>query len=169
MTFLLAAKGRRTAAALGAVSAGLLVLSACGDKPTPMTTVTFGDNTVSSEATCYDDGDKGLDRVKAKECALKKSNKSIKVTTGETMRIGVDPSVSKTGWTLWVNGQEVFQGDPFKKTYRSFQNIDVFAAPQGETAPDKLYISVVETSAAKEGEPGKIKGVWNYKLVNEDA
>ncbi|HBF81590.1 MAG TPA: DUF2771 domain-containing protein, partial [Streptomyces sp.] len=36
-------KGRRIGVALGAVSAGLLVLSAC-DKPTPLATVTVGDN-----------------------------------------------------------------------------------------------------------------------------
>ena len=48
-------KSRRIGVALGAVSAGLLVLSAC-DKPTPLATVTVGDNSVHTEASCYNDG-----------------------------------------------------------------------------------------------------------------
>ncbi|MFP3991694.1 hypothetical protein U9R90_30335 [Streptomyces sp. E11-3] len=163
MTFLLAAKGRRTVAALGAVSAGLLVLSAC-EKPTPMTTMTFGDDTVSAEATCYDEG-KGFSREKAVECALKKSKKSVKVSQGETMRIGVDPEVSDSGWTVWVNGQQVISPNPFKKTFRSFPGIDVFAPQQDGKVEDKLYISVVQQNEAGT----KFKGVWNFKLVNDDA
>ena len=46
---------RRVVAAAGAVSAGLLVLSAC-DKPSPIATITVGTNSVNSEATCYNDG-----------------------------------------------------------------------------------------------------------------
>ena len=42
---------RRALAAAGAVSAGVLVLSAC-DKPTPLATVTVGTSSVHSEATC---------------------------------------------------------------------------------------------------------------------
>ncbi|MHC0429936.1 hypothetical protein ACX6XY_07085 [Streptomyces sp. O3] len=164
MTFLLAAKGRRPAAALGAVSAGLLVLAAC-EKPTPIATVTFGDSTVSSEATCYDDG-KGFSREKAVECALKKSKKSVTVSQGETMRIGVDKEIADKGWTLWVNGQQVISPNAFKKTFRSFQGIDVFAPQQDGSVEDNLYISVVE-QANDEGT--KFRGVWNFKLVNDDA
>ncbi|MEU6678059.1 hypothetical protein [Streptomyces sp. NPDC046853] len=155
------ARGRRSVAVIGAVSAGLLVLSAC-DKPTPLATVTVGKDSVNSDATCYDDGD-DIGRAKAAKCALKKASKSISVGQGETLRIGVDPEVAKTGWALWVNGQQVT--NPSKKTYYAFEGIDLFAPQQGQPAPDKLYISVVEQD--KDGQ--KFKGVWNFKLKNADA
>ncbi|MFG2651148.1 hypothetical protein [Streptomyces sp. NPDC048436] len=152
---------RRAVAALGAVSAGLLVLSAC-DKPTPLATITVGKDSVHSDATCYDDGD-DIGRAKATKCALKKASKSITLHQGDTLRIGVDPEVAKTGWTLWVNGQQA--NNPSKKTYYAFEGIDLFAPQQGQPAPDKLYVSIVEQD--KTGQ--KYKGVWNFQLKNGDA
>ncbi|MGH4029586.1 hypothetical protein ACQB60_11695 [Actinomycetota bacterium Odt1-20B] len=151
---------RRTVAAIGAVSAGLLVLSAC-DKPTPMATVTIGKNSVNSQATCYDDG-KDIGRKKAIACALKKASKSISMGQGDTLRIGVDPEVADTGWSLYINGQQVT--NPSKKTYFAFQGVDLFAPQQGQPAPKQLYISVVEQNKAGD----EYKGVWNFKLKNAD-
>jgi hypothetical protein len=156
-----AVRRRRAVAAAGAVSAGLLVLSAC-DKPTPRTTVTVGKASVSSEAACYDDGD-SIGRTRAAKCALKHSSDSIDVPQSETLRIGVDPAIADTGWALYINGQQVTS--VYKKTYYAFQGVDLFADQQGQAAPKQLYISVVEQN--KTGT--QYKGVWNFKLVNADA
>ncbi|MGW0330419.1 hypothetical protein ACWD0J_00860 [Streptomyces sp. NPDC003011] len=158
-----AVRRRRVVAAAGAVSAGLLVLTAC-DKPTPRTTVTVGSDSVSAEATCYDDG-KDIGREEAAKCALKKASDAIEVPQSETLRIGVDPEVAETGWALWINGQQVTS--VYKKTYYSFQGVDLFAEQQGQAAPKTLYISVVEQNKAAES--GKFHGVWNFKLENADS
>ncbi|MEU9186923.1 hypothetical protein AB0D14_20715 [Streptomyces sp. NPDC048484] len=155
------ARRRRAVAAAGAVSAGLLVLSAC-DKPTPMATVTFGKDSTSVEAECYEDG-KDIGKEEATKCALKKSSDTISVSQGETLRVGVDPEVADEGWSLWLNGQQVTA--PFKKTYYAFEGVDLFAAQEGQPAPKTIYISVVQQNKAGT----QFKGVWNFKLENADA
>jgi hypothetical protein len=158
-----AVRRRRAVAAAGAVSAGLLVLSAC-DKPTPRTTVTVGGDSVSAEAKCYDDG-KNLGREEATKCALKKASDAIEVPQGETLRIGVDPEIADTGWALWINGQRITS--VYKKTYYAFQGVDLFADQQGQAAPKTLYISVVQQNKAADS--SEFEGVWNFKLENGDA
>ncbi|GAB2753643.1 hypothetical protein [Streptomyces bullii] len=152
-------RSRRAAAALGAVSAGLLVLSAC-DKPTPIATVTFGKTSVSAEAKCYEDD---LSREQATKCAMRKASDTIKVEQGETLRVGVDPEIADEGWALWINGQQAT--DTFNKTYYSFQGADLFASQQGQAPQKHLYISIVEQNKAG----SEFKGVWNFKLENADA
>jgi hypothetical protein len=154
---------RRVVAAAGAVSAGLLVLTAC-DKPTPRATVTVGSDSVSTEATCYDDG-KDIGREKATKCAQETPSHTIKVPQSETLRIGVDPEVADTGWALWINGQQVTS--VYKKTYYSFQGVDLFADQQGQAAPKTLNISVVQQNKAAQST--RFDGVWNFKLENADA
>ena len=156
---------RRAVAVAGAVTAGLLVLSAC-DKPTPRATVTVGKNSVSAEAACYDDGN-DIGKAKAAKCARKKSSDSIDVAQSETLRIGVDPEVSDTGWALYINGQQVT--NVYKKSYYSFQGVDLFADQQGQAAPKQLYISIVEQNKTSSGVSTRYNGVWNFKLVNSDA
>ncbi|MFI5676580.1 hypothetical protein [Streptomyces cellulosae] len=158
-----AVRRRRAVAAAGAVSAGLLVLSAC-DKPTPRVTVTVGSHSVSAEAKCYDDG-KDIGRQEATKCALKKASDGIEVPQSETLRIGVDPEIADTGWALWINGQQVTS--VYKKTYYSFQGVDLFADQQGQAAPKTLYISIVQQNKAAQS--NEFKGVWNFKLQNADA
>ncbi|UUU33029.1 hypothetical protein JIX56_25905 [Streptomyces sp. CA-210063] len=152
-------RSRRAAATLGAVSAGLLVLSAC-DEPTPMATVTIGTDSISSEAECY----RTLDAAQAKECAQEKPSESIELPEGEVLRIGVDPEVADTGWALWINGEQA-TSNTFKKTYFSFEDAALFATQPGQTAAKSLTISVVEQNEAG----SDIKGVWNFKLTNPDA
>ncbi|MGW0842041.1 hypothetical protein ACWD26_18070 [Streptomyces sp. NPDC002787] len=152
-------RSRRAAATLGAVSAGLLVLSAC-DEPTPMATVTIGTDSISSEAACY----RTLDAAAAKECAEKKPSKSIELAQGEVLRIGVDTEVAKTGWALWINGEQA-TSNTYKETYWSFEDAALFATQPGQTAQKSLTISVVEQNP----EGTAIKGVWNFKLTNPDA
>ncbi|MFI1723170.1 hypothetical protein [Streptomyces sp. NPDC020489] len=155
---------RRAVAAAGAVSVGLLVLSAC-DKPTPRATVTVGKSSVSAEAECYDGGD-NLGQEKAKKCALKKGSDSIDVPQSETLRIGVDPEIADTGWALWINGERVTP--VYKTTYRAFDGVDLFAEQQGQAAPKELEISIVEQDKpGSTGESKAFNGVWNFKLVND--
>jgi hypothetical protein len=153
---------RRAVAAAGAVSAGLLVLSAC-EKPTPMATVTVGKSSVSAEAECYEEGGEGIGRAEATKCALEKAEHSISVPQGETLRIGVDPEIADEGWALWINGQQVTS--PFKKTYYAFEGVDLFATQQGQTAQKTLKISVVQQNESG----SEIHGVWNFRLENADA
>jgi hypothetical protein len=155
------ARRRRAVAVVGAVSAGLLVLSAC-DKPTPMATVTIGKNSVSTEAECYEDGE-NIGREEATKCAAEKASDTISVPQGETLRIGVDPEIADEGWALWLNGQQVTS--PFKKTYYAFEGVDLFADQQGQAAPKTINISIVQQN--KSG--SQFKGVWNFKLENADA
>ncbi|NGO14706.1 hypothetical protein G5C60_45740 [Streptomyces sp. HC44] len=153
------ARRRRAVTAVGAVFAGLLVLSAC-EKPTPMATVTVGKSSKSAEAECYKDGE-SLGREEATQCTRAKPSDTIKVPQGETLRIGVDPEIADEGWALWINGQQVIS--PLKKTYYAFQGVDLFADQQGQSAPKTLNISVVQQSGSD------IQGVWNFKLENADA
>lgn len=148
-------KGRRIGVALGAVSAGLLVLSAC-DKPTPLATVTVGDNSVHTEAACYNDGD-ALKESEIQDCLNKKAEKTVKVAMDDKVRFGVDPEIAENGWTLFINGQQAEQ-EPFKKTYRTIPGSAFFASQTGEPTADETQISVVETKGKK------LTGVWQFEL-----
>ncbi|MFE7577781.1 DUF2771 domain-containing protein [Streptomyces sp. NPDC057521] len=152
-------KGRRIGVALGAVSAGLLVLSAC-DKPTPLATVTVGDNSVSSEAACYNDG-KALENSEAQKCLNKKAEKSIKVSMTDTVHFGVDPDIADNGWTLFLDGQRG-EPEPSKKTYRSINGSAFFSTQTEGAAPKDSQVSIVETKGAK------VIGIWHFKLEKSD-
>ncbi|MGW0788352.1 DUF2771 domain-containing protein [Streptomyces sp. NPDC002911] len=149
-------KGRRIGVALGAVSAGLLVLSAC-DKPTPLATVTVGGDSVNTEASCYNDG-KALKESEIQGCLNKKAEKSVKVAMDDKVRFGVDPEVAEKGWTLFINGQQAEQ-EPYKGTYRSIPGSAFFASQTGESTADKTQVSIVET----EGQ--KLTGIWHFQLT----
>ncbi|AVH58053.1 MULTISPECIES: DUF2771 domain-containing protein [Streptomyces] len=146
---------RRAVAALGAVSAGLLVLSAC-DKPTPVATITVGDNSVSSETDCYNDGEevKAADLAK---CLKSKDIESIKVDPDETVRFGVDPAIADEGWTILMNGQPLT--DSSKKTYRTIPGSVFFNAQYGASG-DSTLVSI------KEGEK-TVTGLWSFKLKKD--
>ena len=152
-------KGRRIGVALGAVSAGLLVLSAC-DKPTPLATVTVGDTTVTTEASCYNDGD-ALKDSQIKTCLNKKAEKSVKVAMDDKVRFGVDPEIADNGWTLFINGQQAEQ-EPYKKTYRSIPGSAFFASQTGE-ATNQTQVTIVETDGKK------LTGVWHFDLKKKDS
>ncbi|MER5684635.1 DUF2771 domain-containing protein [Streptomyces sp. NPDC005134] len=151
-------KGRRIGVALGAVSAGLLVLSAC-DKPTPLATVTVGDTSVTTEASCYNDGD-ALKDSQVKTCLNKKAEKSVEVAMDDKVRFGVDPEIADRGWTLFINGQQAEQ-EPYKRTYRSIPGSAFFSSQTGETT-NKTQISIVETDGKK------LTGIWHFELKKTD-
>ncbi|MEV0092441.1 DUF2771 domain-containing protein [Streptomyces sp. NPDC050738] len=156
MTVAFSSKRRRAAATLGAVSAGLLVLSAC-DKPTPVATVTVGDNSVNSQAACYNDGKK-LDVAKLQGCLQDKDMKSIKVDPDAKVRLGVDPDIADNGWTLLMNGQPLTEAS--KKTYLSIPGSVFFNAQYGAKGKTTT-ISIVE------GTSSKATGLWSFKLEKD--
>ncbi|MFE2291345.1 DUF2771 domain-containing protein [Streptomyces sp. NPDC059452] len=147
-------KGRRIGVALGAVSAGLLVLSAC-DKPTPLATVTVGTDSVNTEAVCYEHGE-GIKESLIQGCLNKKAEKTIEASMDDKVRFGVDPEIAENGWTLFINGQRA-EPEPFKKTYRTIPASAFFASQTGEPA-SKTNVSIVETSGKK------LTGVWQFEL-----
>ncbi|MFB7332919.1 DUF2771 domain-containing protein [Streptomyces adustus] len=146
---------RRAVAAAGAVSAGLLVLSAC-EKPTPMSTITVGTNSVSSQATCYNDG-KTLDVQTLTACLKDTDIKSISVDPDETVRFGVDPKIADNGWTILMNGQPLT--DSSTKTYRTIPGSVFFNAQYGASG-DSTLVSI------KEGEKD-VTGLWSFKLKKD--
>ncbi|MCX5397792.1 DUF2771 domain-containing protein [Streptomyces sp. NBC_00102] len=151
-------KSRRIGVALGAVSAGLLVLSAC-DKPTPLATVTVGTTSVSTEAACYNDGDPIKESL-IQGCLNKKADKSIDVAMDDRVRFGVDPEIADNGWTLFIDGQQAEQ-EPYKRSYRSITGSAFFSSQTGETS-NETQVSVVETDGSK------LIGVWHFKLKKTD-
>jgi len=142
----------RTASALGAVSLGLLALSAC-QKPTPLTTVTVNGDSVHTEAACYHDG-KAIDNDKLKGCVNKKPDVSLKVAQGDRVRIGVEPDVADHGWVLYGSQQQ----EAFHNTYQSFSGDAFFQSTQGGAPSDKAQLTVLELKNSK------VTGVWVVKL-----
>ena len=146
---------RRAVAALGAVSAGLLVLSAC-DKPTPLATITVGKSSVSSETDCYNDG-KEVKTADLAKCLKGTDIKSIKVDPDETVRFGVDPKIADNGWTILMNGQPLT--DSSKKTYRTIPGSVFFNAQYGASGNSTLV-------SIKEGDK-TVKGLWSFKFKKD--
>ncbi|MFD9301685.1 DUF2771 domain-containing protein [Streptomyces sp. NPDC060048] len=154
---LFSGRGRRSVAALGAVSAGLLLLSAC-DKPTPLATVTVGTSSVSAEAACRDGKELTADKVQ--ECfADLKNAKTIEYGRGDTLRLGVEPEVVEDGkkWQAVLDGQQITE--PSSNTYDSFPGADLFlTGGQGE-APASKKLNIVQVS-----EDGKPLAVWAFNI-----
>ncbi|MBU6534181.1 DUF2771 domain-containing protein [Streptomyces sp. A108] len=151
---------RRAVAAAGAVSAGLLLLSAC-DEPTPMSTVTVGSDSVSSEATCGGD-DKVLETSEIQKCLQDDSVKSITVNPDDTVRFGVDPDVADQRWTILMNGQQLT--DDTDNTYRTVPGSVFFNAQYGAQGDSTLV-----TIKAGDGKTGseKATGLWSFKLKKD--
>lgn len=156
---------RRGFAVLGAVSAGLLVLSAC-DKPTAVATVTIGTDSVNSEATCWNGGEK-IDEKKLQECLQAKGAgdsgdgaevKTVKVDTEADVRIGVEPEIADKGWTILMNGQPLT--DASNKTYRTIPG-SVFFNQQYGASGDSTVLSILENDGSA------ATGLWSFKLEKE--
>ncbi|MER6112031.1 DUF2771 domain-containing protein [Streptomyces hirsutus] len=150
-----AVRRRRVVATAGAVSAGLLVLSAC-DKPTAISTLTVGSSSVSSEATCGGHGE-ALKASDVTKCLRDKSVKEITVDPDETVRFGVDPEIADKGWTILMNGQPLT--DSSTKTYRTIPGSVFFNAQYGAQG-DSTLVSV------KEGE-SNATGLWSFRLKKD--
>ncbi|MBG0854402.1 DUF2771 domain-containing protein [Streptomyces spinoverrucosus] len=155
MTMQSAVRRRRAVAAAGAVSAGLLVLSAC-DKPSPVSTITVGSSSVNAEATCYNDG-AAVKTSELAECLKDTDIKAISVDPDETVRFGVDPEIADKGWTILMNGQPLT--DASTKTYRTIPGSVFFNAQYGAQGNSTLV-------SIKEGEQ-EVTGVWSFKLKKD--
>ncbi|MBJ6639184.1 MULTISPECIES: DUF2771 domain-containing protein [unclassified Streptomyces] len=152
-----AVRRRRAVAAAGAVTAGLLVLSAC-DKPTPVATVTVGRNSVNSEALCYNDG-KALDAKSVAKCAKNaKDVKSIEVGQDQEVRFGVDPKIADAGWTILVNGNPFSESSHL--TTRTLP-YNAFFNQQYGTQGDTNTVSVQMGANPP-------KGLWSFKVKKAD-
>lgn len=147
-----ALRSRRAVAAFGAVSAGLLLLSAC-NKPTPLATITVGTNSVSTQTDCYNDGNE-VPTADLAKCLTSKDIKSIKVDPDETVRFGVDPSIADKGWTILLNGQPLTESS--KKTYRTIPGSVFFNAQYGASG-NSTRVSIKEGTT-------KVTGLWTFKL-----
>lgn len=145
---------QRAAAAVGAVTFGLVALSAC-DKPTPLATVTVGSTTVTSEAACYEDGER-LDNKALGKCLAEGSPKTIKVKPGEKVRVGVDTKLADKGWMVLSNGASLT--DRLKLSYTSLDNQNVFYDPRTRQAVPSTLLSVITSD-----------GVWNFKLETDNG
>ncbi|MFD3698582.1 DUF2771 domain-containing protein [Streptomyces sp. NPDC058646] len=154
---LFSGRARRSVAALGAVSAGLLLLSAC-DKPTPLATVTVGTSSVSAESACHDRTELSTDKVQECLGGLKDA-KTIDYTRGDTLRLGVEPEVVEDGkkWQAVLDGQPITE--PSSNTYRSFPGADVFATGGQGEAPASKKLAIVQVA-----EDGKPLSVWSFNL-----
>ncbi|MFD3519369.1 DUF2771 domain-containing protein [Streptomyces sp. NPDC058653] len=154
----LSARVRRTGAAFGAMSAGLLALSAC-DKPTPLATLTVGTDSVHSEAACYNDGNSVGTEAALDKCLNDTSGrKTVKVSPDDKIHFGVDPEIADNGWTFYIEGQRV-EPEPDKNTYRTFPAEVFFSSQTGEQI-SSVSLSIVETSEKKRA----VTGVWNFQL-----
>jgi hypothetical protein len=141
---------RRAATTIGALSLGLVALTAC-DKPTAQATVTVGTRTVTAEAAdkCYANGKK-LPQEIFVACLQAKPKHHITVGVGDKVRIGVDPSIGKKGW-LVVAGTSLVSEEVLKdKTYLSLDSEKLFSQqdPQsGQTSIAKsVTLNIVESS-----------------------
>ncbi|MDX3076020.1 hypothetical protein ACIP98_02610 [Streptomyces sp. NPDC088354] len=153
---------RRRAAALGAVSLGLLALSAC-EKPTPLATVTVGGDTVTTEATadCYADGDKLSEKVFL-ACLNGTPKKTLTVHAGDKVRVGVDPAIGEKGWIV-ASGTSGKSGLLKDVTYRSFDAETLFSDAQTGQTADQITLNVIETAGTQQ-----YLGVWQFKLKMAD-
>jgi hypothetical protein len=151
---------RRRATAVGAAVLSLAALSACGSKPTPMTSLGSGTAFASTEASCYNDGR----QLKARQMSDCEGFpvKTIKVKEGSKVRFGVDKDVAEEGWFISVGQQQTSRSE---RTYLTFDADALFRTQQGQALPE-VDISIIE-SPDRNGQ--SIHGVWRYKLVREDA
>ncbi|WAZ22483.1 DUF2771 domain-containing protein [Streptomyces cinnabarinus] len=156
-----ALRRRRAVAAVGAVSAGLLVLSAC-DKPTPMATITVGSSSVSEEATCGGEGE-ALKTADLTECLKDTDIKSITVDPDETVRIGVDPEIADKRWTILMNGQPLTED--FDKTYTTIPGSVFFNAQYGAQG-DSTLVSIKAGDGEEQSQV--VTGLWSFKLKKDD-
>jgi hypothetical protein len=162
-------RATRTAVAAGAAVLGLIALSACGEKPTPVATITIGSSSVHTEATCYSE-DKELGAGKLRSCLEQRDDaKTIEASEGGTIRFGVDPEISENGWQLYLNGQQLTE--TFESTYRTFPSEQVFSvaaqSSQTGTVPESLDISIIEARNVDGQGGGEAYGVWNFTLHRE--
>ncbi|MEU3553565.1 DUF2771 domain-containing protein [Streptomyces fragilis] len=155
-----AARRRRAVAAVGAVSAGLLALSAC-DAPSPVATVTVNSDTVNSEASCWNDG-KAIDDKELTSCLQDKDVPTLKVNQDETVRFGVDQEIAESRWVILMNGRPLVEDSG--RTYRTIPG-SVFFDPQYGAQGNSTVVAI---RALDEDDKARTTGLWTFKLKRGD-
>lgn len=151
---------RRSAAAVGAVTLGLLSLSACS-KPTPQATVTVGGSSVTAEAACYNPDGKQLSDVRS--CLAKAPAQTISVHSFDKVRVGVDPAIADQGWEAIANNQAVT--NPSKTSYLTVSTGDKLLQDQTTGQTMKSTVLIV-AEGAKTG--NGVSGIWTFKVDSAD-
>ncbi|MCL2553149.1 MAG: hypothetical protein FWE15_07475 [Actinomycetia bacterium] len=157
---------RRAATTVGAISLGLVALTAC-DKPTPLATVTVGTRSVTAEAVdkCYANGKK-LPTTIFQACLAAPPKHHITVGLGDTVRVGVEPKLAKKGWLL-ASGTQLLTPEPLKnKTYWTLDSTTLFTQQDPSTGQttqvDSVTLNIVQSSDTTGAET---YGVWKIKLI----
>ncbi|MEU8134409.1 hypothetical protein [Streptodolium elevatio] len=139
---------RRHAAVAGAVVLGAFALTGC-EKPTPIVTLVNGSDSVAIEESCSKSD--LADEAKTRECS--KDSKVLKVTTGTTLRVGVDKELADSGWKLQIGERE---SDVIKD--KTFQNM--YTVPEDAFEDEKqIQVAVVKVNKA-----GDSVGAWTFVL-----
>ncbi|MDJ0345189.1 hypothetical protein QMK19_33730 [Streptomyces sp. H10-C2] len=156
---------RRAAAALGAVSLGLVALTAC-EKPTPLATVTVGTKTVTTEATakCYAKGKK-LPSAIFIACLGATPEHTLKIKPGEKVRVGVDPSIGDKGWLI-ASGvsqkTDVLKGETY---WTISESAGLFTAHDPQTGSSiPLKNATLNIVGSPDATAENAFGVWQFKL-----
>lgn len=190
MTAISRSRGRRaahTTFAVGAVCLGLVALTAC-EKPSPNAHFTLGTSTKSTETDsgCYGHGEP-LGEEKVDEClAGGEDAPAFTTRTGDTFRLGVDPSIAETGWLLFINGQPHGSVKPITRTYQTIDLDEQYRAAAQMQIPESQGLTVqviqvgedfqsaMEAAVEAEDQQGpsnvlfeNIEGVWNAELTPE--
>ncbi|WP_329132990.1 hypothetical protein OG552_14655 [Streptomyces sp. NBC_01476] len=153
---------RRAATAIGAISLGLIALTAC-DKPTAQATVTVGSKTVTAEASskCYAKGKK-LPQEIFIQCLQAKPTHHITVPVGDQVRIGVDPSIGKKGWLI-VQDTTLASAELLKdKTYWSMDSAQLFTVSDPQTGQSQVQKSVTLNIV----ESGNTTGDETFRVIS---
>lgn len=153
---------RRCAAAVGAVAVGLFALSACS-KPTPLATVTVGENSVHTEATCYKGGAE-LTASDVRSCLGRSGGATIRIKSFGDFHVGVEPAIADKGWFLFANGQP--ETSPMKDTYRTFGGSQLFQNGSTGQTDKSAALDVLESGNATTSD---VIGVWQFKLELENS
>ncbi|MET8574385.1 DUF2771 domain-containing protein [Streptomyces sp. NPDC005012] len=156
-----AARRRRAVAAVGAVSAGLLVLTACGDKPSPVATVTVGSDSVHSEASCFDHG-KEIKQEELTTCLQNQDVRTLRVDQDETVRFGVDPEIAESRWVILMNGRPLVEDSG--RTYRTIPASVFFSSQYGAQGNS----TTVAIQSLDPDDKAKTTGLWTFKLQRGD-
>jgi hypothetical protein len=156
-----AARRRRAVAAVGAVSAGLLVLTACGDKPSPVATVTVGSDSVHSEASCFDHG-KEIKQEELTTCLQDQDVRTLRVDQDETVRFGVDPEIAESRWVILMNGRPLVEDSG--RTYRTIPASVFFSSQYGAQGNS----TTVAIQSLDPDDKAKTTGLWTFKLQRGD-
>lgn len=158
----------RALLAAGAACLGPLAVIAC-EKPSPNAHFTLGTHTSSPEAAddCYGHGEPLGQRRAAACVAGGGDTPAFTVRSGDTFHIGVDPEIADTGWLLFVDG-ELWGGEPFTTTYRSFGSPDLYAVAQRSAAAGELPVTGgLHLIVTQVSEDYDVDEVYNSQTLDE--